>query len=112
MMKQTFPEPFMLIAVPAETDPSECRVAATPETVKKLVVLGAEVRVETGAGLKSGLRDEDYSQAGAAIDRKPGQARAVFLNPGRRRKTARLADARRPSLQRLQAKPPNYSRIG
>lgn len=47
-----------------------------------------------------------------ANDRKPGQARAVFLNPGRRRKTARLADARRPSLQRLQAKPPNYSRIG
>lgn len=64
----------MLIAVPAETDPSECRVAATPETVKKLVVLGAEVRVETGAGLKSGLRDEDYSQAGAAIQQSAAAA--------------------------------------
>ncbi len=64
----------MLIAVPAETDPAECRVAATPDTVKKLVGLGAEVRVEAGAGLKSGLRDEDYSQAGAAIQQSAAAA--------------------------------------
>src|ERR1700752_2003507 len=57
----------MLIAIPAETDPGECRVAATPETVKKFAGFAAEVRVESGAGLKSGLRDEDYSQAGAII---------------------------------------------
>jgi H+-translocating NAD(P) transhydrogenase subunit alpha len=57
----------MIIAIPAETDPSEARVAATPETVKKFVGLGAEVRVQAGAGLKSGIPDTDYAQAGAAI---------------------------------------------
>ena len=39
----------MKIAVPAEADPAEPRVAATPDTVKKLKALGAEVVVETGA---------------------------------------------------------------
>jgi H+-translocating NAD(P) transhydrogenase subunit alpha len=57
----------MIIAIPAEPDPSEARVAATPETVKKFVGLGAEVRVQAGAGLKSGISDTDYAQAGAAI---------------------------------------------
>ncbi len=57
----------MIIAIPAETDPSEARAAATPETVKKFVGLGAEVRVQAGAGLKSGIPDADYAQAGAAI---------------------------------------------
>ena len=41
----------MRIGIPAETRPGETRVAATPETVKKLVKLGADVRVEAGAGL-------------------------------------------------------------
>ena len=40
----------MLIGVAAETDPRETRVAATPETVKKFIALGAEVAVERGAG--------------------------------------------------------------
>jgi H+-translocating NAD(P) transhydrogenase subunit alpha len=57
----------MRIAVPAETDPTEARVAATPETVKKFVGLGAEVAVETGAGIKSAIRDADYAAAGATI---------------------------------------------
>ncbi|MGH6823107.1 MAG: NAD(P)(+) transhydrogenase (Re/Si-specific) subunit alpha, partial [Methylocella sp.] len=57
----------MLIAIPAETEPAESRVAATPETVKKFVGLGAEVRVQTGAGLKSGVPDQEYALAGAAI---------------------------------------------
>ncbi|MGH6846032.1 MAG: NAD(P)(+) transhydrogenase (Re/Si-specific) subunit alpha, partial [Methylocella sp.] len=57
----------MLIAIPAENDPAECRVAATPETVKKFAGLGAEVRVEAGAGLKSGIPDQDYAAAGATI---------------------------------------------
>ena len=46
------PEPFMMIAIPAETDPAEPRVAATPDTVKKLVALGAEVAVQPGAGIE------------------------------------------------------------
>ncbi len=57
----------MLIAIPAETDPAEGRVAATPETVKKFAGLGAEVKVQTGAGLRSGIPDQEYILAGAAI---------------------------------------------
>ena len=57
----------MLIAIPAENDPAEGRVAATPETVRKLAGLGAEVKIQTGAGLKSGIPDQEYTLAGAAI---------------------------------------------
>ncbi|MBO0734042.1 MAG: NAD(P)(+) transhydrogenase (Re/Si-specific) subunit alpha, partial [Methylocapsa sp.] len=57
----------MIIAIPCETDPAEGRVAATPETVKKFVGLGAQVRVQSGAGLKSGMPDGEYAQAGAAL---------------------------------------------
>jgi H+-translocating NAD(P) transhydrogenase subunit alpha len=57
----------MLIAVPAETEADEGRVAATPETVKKFVGLGAEIVVEAGAGQKSGVTDADYEAAGAKI---------------------------------------------
>jgi NAD(P) transhydrogenase subunit alpha len=56
----------MRIAVAREIDP-EPRVAATPDTVKKLAALGAEVVVEEGAGLKSGVLDTDYSAAGATV---------------------------------------------
>ena len=48
----------MRIAVAREIDP-EPRVAATPDTVKKLAALGAEIVVEQGAGLKSGVLDTD-----------------------------------------------------
>src|SRR5579863_4911766 len=57
----------MLIGVAAEVDPSETRVAATPETVKKLIALGAEVAVEQGAGLRAGMTDADYQSAGARL---------------------------------------------
>lgn len=57
----------MRIAVPSETQGSETRVAATPETVRKLIALGAEVVVEKGAGLLSGLSDADFEAAGASI---------------------------------------------
>jgi proton-translocating NAD(P)+ transhydrogenase subunit alpha len=57
----------MLIGVPAETDPAETRVAATPETVKKFVGLGAEVAVGRGAGVKAGFPDAEYESAGARI---------------------------------------------
>ncbi|MGA2893028.1 MAG: Re/Si-specific NAD(P)(+) transhydrogenase subunit alpha [Xanthobacteraceae bacterium] len=57
----------MKVAVTTETDPGEPRVAATPETVKKLVGLGAEVAIEPGAGLKSGVLDADYTAAGAKV---------------------------------------------
>jgi H+-translocating NAD(P) transhydrogenase subunit alpha len=57
----------MRISVARESDPAEPRVAATPETVKKLIGLGAELAVEPGAGLKSGILDADYAEAGATV---------------------------------------------
>jgi NAD(P) transhydrogenase subunit alpha len=57
----------MKIAVAAESDKAEPRVAGTPETVKKLIGLGAAVAVEPGAGLKSGIPDADYAAAGATV---------------------------------------------
>ena len=57
----------MKIAVVAETDAGEPRVAAVPDTVKKLVGLGAEVAVMPGAGVKSGVLDDDYAAAGATV---------------------------------------------
>jgi NAD(P) transhydrogenase subunit alpha len=59
----------MKIAICAEADSTESRVAGTPETVKKMAALGAEVLVEPGAGVKSGILDADYEAAGAVISR-------------------------------------------
>jgi NAD(P) transhydrogenase subunit alpha len=57
----------MRIAIAAEADPSEPRVAGTPETVKKLKALGAEVVVARGAGVASGILDADYEAGGATV---------------------------------------------
>ena len=57
----------MKIAVAKEIDPSEPRVAASPDTVKKFKALGAEIAVEPGAGIKSGLPDSDFTAAGATV---------------------------------------------
>jgi NAD(P) transhydrogenase subunit alpha len=57
----------MLIGVPRESRPDERRVAATPETVRKLVDRKHEVVVEAGAGLASSLPDADYVAAGARL---------------------------------------------
>jgi NAD(P) transhydrogenase subunit alpha len=57
----------MKVAVPAETDKAEPRVAATPETVKKIKALGADVVVEHNAGRRAGFPDAEYEAAGASI---------------------------------------------
>jgi len=57
----------MKIAVAKEIDPSEPRVAASPDTVKKFKALGADVAIEPGAGLKAGLPDAEFAAAGATI---------------------------------------------
>ena len=57
----------MKIAIPKERRPQEARVAASPETVKKLVALGQEVTVEKGAGTAAGMLDAAYEEAGASI---------------------------------------------
>ena len=61
----------MKIAVLRELAVGERRVAASPETVKKFIALGAEVAVEAGAGLSASIADADYAAAGASVgDRK------------------------------------------
>jgi NAD(P) transhydrogenase subunit alpha len=85
----------MRIAVARETDSTEDRVAATPETVRKMKSLGAEVVVEPGAGVKSGFPDTEYTAAGATIVkdaakdadvvlkvRRPGALEVAVYKPG------------------------------
>lgn len=62
----------MKIAVLKETAPGETRVAATPETVKKIVGLGHTVTVETGAGARASFPDELYKSAGAEVSADGG----------------------------------------
>ena len=57
----------MRLAVPKERRATEARVAATPETVRKLIGLGLSVAVEKGAGLAAGIPDAAYAEAGAEI---------------------------------------------
>ena len=57
----------MQIGVLKETHPGENRVAVIPDTVKKLVKLGAELTVETALGQGAGFADEAYAEAGATI---------------------------------------------
>ena len=72
----------MRIAIPKERRPYERRVAATPDTVKQLVGLGADVVVETGAGAGANFGDADYQRAGAEIAPDEttalGEAEVVF----------------------------------
>lgn len=55
----------MKIAILKERRPHEARVAASAETVKKYIDLGAEICVEEGAGLGSSIPDTDFTAAGA-----------------------------------------------
>jgi H+-translocating NAD(P) transhydrogenase subunit alpha len=64
----------MKVAVVSEWQAGEPRVAATPETVKKMKALGAEVILEAGAGLHSGILDSDYEAAGATTVPTAGAA--------------------------------------
>jgi len=57
----------MRLAVLKERRPAETRVAATPETAKKLIGMGLTVAVEAGAGLTAGIPDAEYAAAGAEV---------------------------------------------
>ncbi|MGI6679416.1 MAG: NAD(P) transhydrogenase subunit alpha [Dehalobacterium sp.] len=65
----------LTLGVPTEIMPGERRVAAIPETVKKMVAEGAKVVVEKGAGAGSFFSDEDYQGAGAIL---AGNAQEVY----------------------------------
>lgn len=56
-----------VIAVIRESHPGETRVAATPETVRKLIAAGFQVAVESGAGQAAACLDADYAAAGARM---------------------------------------------
>jgi NAD(P) transhydrogenase subunit alpha len=85
----------MRIGIPAETRPGETRVAATPETVKKLAGKH-QVVVQSGAGLHAAVTDEAYAAAGATIGsaddafacemvlkvRAPNEAERARMRPG------------------------------
>lgn len=62
----------MLIGVPTESKPGETRVAATPQTVGKLIALGHEVVVQAGAGEHSSYPDEQYAEHGATVESGQG----------------------------------------
>ena len=68
----------MKIGVLKETVPGEARVAATPESVKKLVALGHSVAVQTGAGLAAGFPDEAYTREGASVGDAASGADILF----------------------------------
>lgn len=57
----------MIVGVPKEVKESEHRVAATPAVVEELVRHGHEVLLETGAGLGSGITDEEFARVGGQI---------------------------------------------
>lgn len=85
----------MKLAVLRERRDAEKRVAASPETVKKLVGLGFEVTVEAGAGAGASIPDEDFKTAGATIgaDLKAtlGDADVIFSVQGLEAADAGLA---------------------
>ena len=57
----------MRLAVLKERRASETRVAATPDTVKRLVALGVTVVIETGAGAQAAIPDPEFAAAGATM---------------------------------------------
>ena len=87
----------MRIAVARETDPVEDRVAATPDTVKKMKGLGAEVAVEPGAGTKSGIPDTEFIAAGATVVDRAVEGADVVLRV-RRPTSSELARYKRGAL--------------
>jgi NAD(P) transhydrogenase subunit alpha len=64
----------MKLAIPKETQEGETRVAASPDSVKKLVSLGLDVVVETGAGAHANFSDDAYKDVGATIAASAGDA--------------------------------------
>ena len=58
----------MRLAVPKENTPGETRVAIVPDTIKRLIAKKIEVSVESHAGERAFVRDEDYRAAGATLE--------------------------------------------
>ena len=84
----------MKIGVPAETRPGEARVAATPETIKKLVASKHEVLVQSGAGVGASVPDAAFVAAGASIVDAASALAADMVLKVRRPSTEELAQMR------------------
>ena len=69
----------MRIAVLKETAAGETRVAASAETVKKFIALGASVAIEPGAGLNAAIADADYAASGAEVVADPAKGADIVL---------------------------------
>ncbi|MDH1009399.1 Re/Si-specific NAD(P)(+) transhydrogenase subunit alpha [Pseudomonas nicosulfuronedens] len=106
----------MQIGVPLETQAGETRVAATPETVKKLIGQGHQVVIQSGAGVSASLPDAAFEAVGAKIgtaadaygselvlkvvapseselaQMKPGTVLIGMLNPFNNENIARMAE--------------------
>jgi NAD(P) transhydrogenase subunit alpha len=91
----------MRIGVPAETRAGESRVAATPETVKKLAAARHEVLVQSGAGVAASVPDAAYEAAGARI----GSAADAFG-------AELVLKVRRPDPEELQLMRPGTALVG
>ncbi|WP_257166488.1 Re/Si-specific NAD(P)(+) transhydrogenase subunit alpha [Bradyrhizobium sp. SRS-191] len=87
----------MKIAVAKEIDPLEPRVAASPDTVKKFKALGAEIVVEPGAGIKSGLPDSEFTAAGATVSADALKDADIIIKV-KRPEASELANYRRGAL--------------
>jgi len=73
-----------IVFIPREVEGGEPRVAASPDTVKRLVALGFDVIVETGAGLGSRIVDDEFAKAGATIGKASDAGRADLVLKVRR----------------------------
>ena len=69
----------MKIAVLKETASGETRVAASPETVKKFIALGASVAVQPGAGAGASFADADYAAAGGELSKDAAKGADIVL---------------------------------
>ncbi|RWB01074.1 Re/Si-specific NAD(P)(+) transhydrogenase subunit alpha [Mesorhizobium sp.] len=78
------------VFIPRELDANEPRVAASPDTVKRLAGLGFDVIVESGAGTASRIPDEEFAKAGAVIGKAGDVAKADVVLKVRRPDEAEL----------------------
>ncbi|MDG4873573.1 Re/Si-specific NAD(P)(+) transhydrogenase subunit alpha [Mesorhizobium sp. WSM4935] len=81
-----------IVFIPREVDPNEPRVAASPETVKRLAGLGFDVIVEKDAGLGSRIPDRDFTAAGGTIGTAADAKKADVVLKVRRPTDAELKD--------------------
>lgn len=78
------------VFIPREIDANESRVAASPDTVKRLIALGFGVVVESGAGTASRIVDDEFAKAGASIGKASDAAKANVVLKVRRPTDAEL----------------------